>query len=109
MSWRTESWRGDRLRMDETYRVRAPIRYGRLPENRGKTCTMVFSQGSEAGEAIAVRCRNDVASAADLIAERRLPWLMHAPVAPMNPWASRVRDRNRKAETLRGRSGEGAR
>jgi hypothetical protein len=69
-----QAWRDSRLLIDDTFVVRAPIRYGRLSENRGNTYTMVFSGLCEHGEAIVVRCQRDVATASDLITEAEQLW-----------------------------------
>ena len=36
-------WRRDRLDQDQGWYVRAPIRYGRQPQSRGNSCTMVLT------------------------------------------------------------------
>src|SRR5690348_14469584 len=69
-----EAWRNERLSVEESYRVRAPIRYGRLSEKRGNTYTMVFSRTCPPGEAIAVRCKAEIEKPADLIAEAEHLW-----------------------------------
>ena len=77
-----ESWRRERLRMNEVFPVCAPIRYGRQSEKRGNTYTMVFSRGCEPGAAIVVRCKADVEAAADLITEAEHLWTAERNEAP---------------------------
>jgi hypothetical protein len=67
-------WRESRFDVDHQFRVTAPIRYGRLSTNRGDTYTMVFSQSAGPGQAIAVRCKRSVSSAADLVTEAQHLW-----------------------------------
>jgi hypothetical protein len=69
-----QSWRDSRLRLNEAFVVRAPIRYGRRSETRGNTYTMVFSRLCELGQALLVRCLRDVSTADDLIAEAEHLW-----------------------------------
>jgi hypothetical protein len=71
---RRADWRESRLDMNHQFRVTAPIRYGRLSTTRGNTYTMVFSQSAGPGQAIAVRCKRSVSSAADLVTEAQHLW-----------------------------------
>ena len=74
-------WRGSRLDMECQFLVRAPIRYGRLAASRGNTYTMVFSQSAGPGQAIVVRCKRPVSTAADLVAEAQHLWAAEMKVA----------------------------
>jgi hypothetical protein len=70
-----EAWRRERLAMDSTVTVSAPIRYGRRSgARRGRTYTMVFSRSTQAGRARVVRCSRAITSADDLIAEALRLW-----------------------------------
>lgn len=70
-----DSWRSERLRMDEAIRVRAPIRYGRLSKSRDETYTMVFSTSTAAtGVGLAVPFSSDLEVPADLLDEATCLW-----------------------------------
>ena len=70
-----EAWRRERLAMDSTVTVTAPIRYGRRSGvRRGRTYTMVFSRSAQAGRARVVRCSRAITSGGDLIAEALRLW-----------------------------------
>jgi hypothetical protein len=70
-----EVWRRERLAMDSTITVTAPIRYGRRSGvRRGRTYTMVFSRSAQAGRVKVVRCSRAITSCDDLIAEALRLW-----------------------------------
>src|SRR5258708_12022987 len=69
-----QAWRELRLRQDDEFDVRAPIRYGRQSHSRGDTYTMVFSGGCQLGQAKLIRCKNIATSAADIVSESRHLW-----------------------------------
>jgi hypothetical protein len=75
---RTE-WRSDRLLKDASteYRLRVPIRYSKRSRTRGSTFTMVFSPEyvTRLGIAKAIRCKRDVTSIDDLVAEATELWV----------------------------------
>jgi hypothetical protein len=76
------AWR-ERLRMEDAVDVDAPIRYGRISENRGNTYTMVFARGCPPGRAKAVPCLNAASTAEELITEAEHLWAAECR-APMN-------------------------
>jgi hypothetical protein len=70
-----EAWRRERLAMDSTVTVTAPIRYGRRSGvRRGRTYTMVLSRSAQGGHARVVRCSHTITSADDLLAEALHLW-----------------------------------
>jgi hypothetical protein len=70
-----EKWRNERLDLDRSELVAAPIRYGRRSgRRRGHTYTMVFSRRAPAGHARIVGCSHVITSADDLIAEALKLW-----------------------------------
>jgi hypothetical protein len=70
-----QQWRDERLDLDQSELVSAPIRYGRRSgERRGHTYTMVFSRSASAGHARVVRCSHPITSADDLITEALRLW-----------------------------------
>jgi hypothetical protein len=71
---RRQGWRDERVDMSSVLTVRAPIRYGRHSTGRGNTYTMVFSGAAGEGRAKVVRCKHEVAAAADLFAEAGHLW-----------------------------------
>jgi hypothetical protein len=58
------------------YRLRVPIRYSKKSRTRGSTFTMVFSPEyvTRLGIAKAIRCKRDVTSIDDLVAEAAELW-----------------------------------
>jgi len=69
-----EAWRRDRLRLQQTVEVRAPIRYGRISAGRKNTYTMVFSRACAPGQAKVVPCQDEVCTAEDLVLEAEHLW-----------------------------------
>ena len=72
-----ESWRRERLDLDEAQMVRAPIRYGRRSIGRGCSYTMVFStslKGQQLGRAMVVPCSNTAKDIASVVAEAERLW-----------------------------------
>lgn len=72
-------WRRDRLTMEMSGLVRAPIYYGRKSVKRGGTFTMTFRQEEPSGFARLVPCKRDVESIDDLVEEARALWKAEAP------------------------------
>lgn len=79
---RRKAWRESRLDMNSSQLVTAPIRYGRQAASRGKTYTMVFSNGCQAGQAKVVPYAHSVDSAADLITGAEHLWGAERNAAP---------------------------
>jgi hypothetical protein len=76
------AWREARLDRASAQSVTAPIRYGRLSgKGRGYTYTMVFSRLAGIGHAKAVRCRQPIATPAELFAEAEALWKAEQPSA----------------------------
>jgi hypothetical protein len=76
------AWREARLDMGSVRAVTAPIRYGRLSgKGRGHTYTIVFSRSAGIGHAVAVRCRHDVSTPAELVVEAEALWKAEQPGA----------------------------
>lgn len=74
-----EAWRTSRLRLDGSYHVEAPIRYGRRSTKRSLTYTMVFSadriiDGRGSGVGMVIPCRAKVESPDDLLEEAAALW-----------------------------------
>lgn len=72
-----ESWRRDRLQVGPGIPVSAPIRYGRISQERSKTYTMVFSNEllpSRLGWALVVPCRCTVSTVDQLVSEAEALW-----------------------------------
>ena len=72
-----ESWRRDRLKDGPGIPVCAPIRYGRISQERSKTYTMVFSNEllpSRLGWALVLACRCTVSTADQLVNEAQALW-----------------------------------
>jgi len=69
-----DAWRESRLCMRDACDVRAPIRYGRMSENRGNTYTMVFSRSCPPGQAKAVPCNEEIETPNDLFEEAEYLW-----------------------------------
>ena len=69
---RRKNWREERLHVDRAIPVSVPIRYGR--KSRSGTYTMVFSNESRLGWALAVPCKSDVSTADQLVEEARELW-----------------------------------
>lgn len=67
-----KKWREERLQVERAIRVSAPIRYGR--KSRSDTYTMVFSNESRLGWALAVPCQREVSTADQLVEEARELW-----------------------------------
>lgn len=76
-----QEWRNERLLMESSESVTAPIRYGRLSSSRGNSYTMVFSRSAEAGQAKAVPCAHTVSTLRDLLAEAERLWRAEQPSA----------------------------
>ncbi len=75
--WRNDDrtrWRRKRLRLDCQWRVRVPIRYGRL--SKDGFYTMVFAElpDDQFGHAVVIECQRTLTSASDLIAEAEWLW-----------------------------------
>ena len=82
LEWGRPAWRESRLDIASTQTVTAPIRYGRLSgKRRGHTYTMVFSRSAGPGHAVVVRCKRDVSTGADLVAEAEALWKAEQPDA----------------------------
>ena len=72
-----ESWRRDRLQVGPGIPVSAPIRYGRISQERNKTYTMVFSNEllpSRLGWALVLPCRCTVSTVHQLASEAEALW-----------------------------------
>ena len=69
-----EKWRKNRLYVEQRVPVLAPIRYGRKSQSRCDTYTMVFSNESKLGWALAVPCQHKVSMAAQLVEEAEELW-----------------------------------
>jgi len=70
-------WRRDRLQAGAGIPVCAPIRYGRISEERSRTYTMVFSNEllpSRLGWALVLPCRCTVSTADQLVNEAQALW-----------------------------------
>lgn len=67
-------WRERRLRMSESTRVRAPIRYGRKSTRWGSAFTMTFEQGDPSGWALLVPCQCKIQTIEDMIIEAEALW-----------------------------------
>ena len=69
-----DGWRATRLQREHGWLVKAPIRYGRLSQN--KTYTMVFAELGEGqlGQARVLQCRNSVSSIQELVIEAEWLW-----------------------------------
>ena len=70
-------WRRERLNKDNKQYIKVPIRYGRLSSTRGDSYTMVFSTWlyrEQLGQAIIVRCKQDIAKGEDLVKEAECLW-----------------------------------
>lgn len=75
-------WRRSRLDMNEQFKIRVPIRYGRRSQSRSNTYTMVFSSDclrrcllrNRLGQAKAIRCRGPITSIQDLVIEAQRLW-----------------------------------
>jgi hypothetical protein len=126
-----QAWRDDRLRIENSFEVSAPIRYGRISETRGNTYTMVFARGCAPGQAKAVPCQQEIGAAHDLATEAEHLWAAERreplngrisanwgcvvllanprraiPTELLNGWAARVR-RARPYGNIRQAPGEG--
>lgn len=72
-----EHWRRDRLQVGPGIPVSAPIRYGRISQERSNTYTMVFSNElvpSRLGWALVLPCRCTVSTADQLVNEAEALW-----------------------------------
>ena len=67
-----KKWREERLQVERAIPVSAPIRYGR--KSQSGTYTMVFSNASTLGWALAVPCQREVSTACELIEEAEELW-----------------------------------
>ena len=79
-----QTWRTERLKMDEIVRVRAPIRYGRKSSTRGDTYTMVFSREldhskDKLGFALIAPCKKLIDTSQNLIDEAEALWCAERP------------------------------
>jgi hypothetical protein len=77
-----DRWRRDRLQMDKSFLVQAPIRYGRRSKNG--TFTMVFGNVTKLGQARVIPCRNSVTSVRSLIAEAEWLWTAEVRDVPLD-------------------------
>jgi hypothetical protein len=80
-----DRWRRWRINAERKWTVKAPIRYGRQSDKRGKTYTMVFSQlaPSEFGHALVAECRRSIRVEDDLIAEAKWLWAAEKKEVPL--------------------------
>ena len=83
-------WREERLDLDQTSHVAAPIRYGRVSSKRGNTYTMVFSAECVRGKGgngigLAVPFRRPIESRDDLLEEAARLWAAEAEKERLSP------------------------